>query len=418
MRILIVAFSQSIHTARWVSQLVDQGWDIHLFSSIDGFPVRPEMAGVVVHRSVYVRQKGLGKTVRLKGIPVGSEFVARGAIKLLQQSYPNYRAKQLARLIDRLKPDVIHSLEIQHAGYLTLDALRLVHGTPPPWIVTNWGNDIFLFGRLASHKERIRDVLKRCDYYSCECQRDVNLAREFGFGGTTFPVSPNTGGFDLEELQSLRMPGPSSRRRLIMVKGYSGWAGRAFVALRALERCADLLGGYEICMYSASEDVIIAAELLSESTGAKVTIVPSEIPHREMLRLFGRARVALGLNISDGVSTSFLEALAMGSFPVQSWTSSADEWIKDGVTGLLVPPEDPDVVEQALRRALTDDQLVDNAAAINWQRACERLDRRQLGPKAVALYTTVVEESRGTGRHGKQGARPAGDHGSVQDRRQ
>jgi glycosyltransferase involved in cell wall biosynthesis len=329
---------------------------------------------------------------------------------LQEKLAPDYRAKQLSRLIDRLKPDVIHSLEIQHAGYLTLDAIRLVHGTPPPWIVTNWGSDIYLFGRLDAHKERIRQVLTRCDYYSCECQRDVELAREFGFRGTILPVSTNTGGFDLSELLSLRMPGASSRRRTIMVKGYQGWAGRALVALRALERCAELLKDYEICVYSASEEVAMAAELLARSTGVRVTMVPLESPHQEILRLHGRARISIGLSISDSISTSFLEALAMGSLPVQSWTSSADEWIKDGVTGLLVPPEDPDVVEHALRRALTDDQLVDDAAAINWQTACERLDSRQLGPKAVALYTTVVEDSRGTGEHS---ARPAGDHGSV-----
>jgi glycosyltransferase involved in cell wall biosynthesis len=228
-------------------------------------------------------------------------------------------------------------------------------------------------------------------------------------------VSPNTGGFDLSELQSLRMPGPSSQRRIIMVKGYQGWAGRALVALRAVERCAELLNDYALCVYSASEEVAMAAELLARSTGVRVTMVPLESLHQEVLRLHGRARISIGLSISDSISTSFLEALAMGSFPVQSWTSSADEWIEDGVTGLLVPPEDPDVVEQALRRALTDDQLVDAAAAINWQTACERLDSRQLRPKAVALYTTVVEDSRGTGGHG---ARLAGDHGSVQHRRQ
>lgn len=404
MRILIVAFSDSIHTARWINQLVDQDWDIHLFSSIDGSPVRPEMAGVVVHRSVYARQKGLGKTVRLKGLPVGSELVARAVVKLLEKCCPDYRARQLARLIDRLKPDVIHSLEIQHAGYLTLDALRLVRHTSPRWIVTNWGNDIYLFGRLAAHKERIREVLKKCEYYSCECRRDVDLARDFGFQGTVLPVSPNTGGFDLVELQSLRMPGPSSQRKLIMVKGYSGWAGRAFVALRALERCAELLSGYEICVYSASEDVAIAAELLAESTGAKVTMVPPGTPHQEMLRLHGKARVSIGLSISDGVSTAFLEALAMGSFPVQSWTASADEWIEDGITGLLVPPEDPDVVERALRRALTDDGLVDAAASANWRTTCERLDNRELGPKAVALYETVVRGSRQAGVQNQDGS--------------
>jgi glycosyltransferase involved in cell wall biosynthesis len=390
MRILIVAFANSIHTARWVSQLVGQGWDIHVFSSTDGVPVRPEMRGVVVHRSVYFRQRELDASVRLTGIPVGSPLAASGAIKLLERSRPDYRARQLAGLIDRLKPDVVHSLEIQHAGYLTLDALRLVRHASPKWIVTNWGNDIYLFGRLAAHKERIREVLNRCDYYSSECQRDVDLAREFGFTGTILPVSPNTGGFDLEELQSLRLPGPTSRRRLIMVKGYEGWAGRAFVALRALARCADLLSGYEIRVYNASEDVAIAAELLADSARVRVTLVPAGTEHQEMLRLHGQARVSLGLNISDGVSTSFLEALAMGSFPIQSWTSSADEWIENGATGLLVPPEDPEIVEQALRQSLTDDQLVDNAASANWQTVCTRLDKRILDAKAVAFYETVV----------------------------
>ena len=32
----------------------------------------------------------------------------------------------------------------------------------------------------------------------------------------------------------------------------------------------------------------------------------------------------------------------MGSFPIQSDTACADEWIEDGVSGLIVPPEDPD----------------------------------------------------------------------------
>lgn len=417
MRILIVAFSDSIHTARWINQLVDQEWDIHVFSSIDGVAVRPEMRGVVVHRSVYARQKGLGQGIRLKGfpLPVGSEVVARGAIKLLAKYRPDYRARQLARLIDRLKPDVIHSLEIQHAGYLTLDALRLIRHPSPRWIVTSWGSDIYLFGRLAAHKDRIREVLKRCEYFSCECRRDADLARDFGFQGTILPMSSNTGGFDLVELQSLRMPGPSSRRKLIMVKGYQGWAGRAFVVLRALERCAELLTGYEICVYSASEDVAIAAELLAESTGVKVTMVPPGTSHQEMLRLHGQAKVSIGLSISDSISTSFLEALAMGSFPVQSWTSSADEWIEDGVTGLLVPPEDPDVVERALRRALTDDRLVDNAASANWQTACERLDNRELGPKAVALYSTVFSGSRGAGAQNEDGSCVTGNPGSTRE---
>lgn len=28
MKILLIAMSESIHTARWISQMTDQGWDI------------------------------------------------------------------------------------------------------------------------------------------------------------------------------------------------------------------------------------------------------------------------------------------------------------------------------------------------------------------------------------------------------
>lgn len=67
-------------------------------------------------------------------------------------------------------------------------------------------------------------------------------------------------------------------------------------------------------------------------------------------------------------------------------------WIEDGVTGILVPPEDPDVIEKAIRRALTDDDLVNRAAEENWKTAVERLDQSKLKPKAVELYNTVAKE--------------------------
>ncbi|MBW1897870.1 MAG: glycosyl transferase family 1, partial [Deltaproteobacteria bacterium] len=103
-----------------------------------------------------------------------------------------------------------------------------------------------------------------------------------------------------------------------MLKGYQGWAGRALVGLRALERCADILAGYEIVIYSASKEVLIAAELFSKSTGVQTTIIPEGTPHHEVLKLHGKARISIGLSISDAISTSLLEAVVMGSFPIQS----------------------------------------------------------------------------------------------------
>jgi hypothetical protein len=303
---------------------------------------------------------------------------------------PAYRQHQLRWLIRRLKPDIVHSLEIQSAGYLTLKAKHALGDRFPTWIVTNWGSDIYLFGRLPAHRERLKQVLTECDFYSCECQRDVDLARGLQLKGEVLPVLPNSGGFDLDAIATMHSGETASSRQLIMLKGYQGWAGRALVGLRALERCTDLLKRYTVVIYSATDDVRLAAQLFEVNTGVSVGFLPEGTSHRDVLAHHARARVSIGLSISDAISTSFLEAMVMGSLPIQSKTGCADEWAEDGKSALFVPPEDPEAIEAALRRALSDDALVDAAAAINWETARMRLDVKLIQPQVVNMYRRVA----------------------------
>ncbi len=391
MRILFVAMAESVHTARWISQLEGQGWDIHLFPSIDWGTTHPDLRNVTIYHSFYGKQNSGSKTLKFRGIPVCSELIASIGRRASKKMLPDYRVSQLKHLIKKLQPDLIHSIEIQAAGYLTLDARKEYKGQFPPWIVTNYGSDIYLFGRLTEHADKIKAVLAACDYYSCECQRDVQLAKQMGFRGEVLPVLPNTGGFDLTRAAQLKQPGPTSARRLILLKGYQSWAGRALVGLRAIALCANELQGYRIAIYLATPEVKIAAELLSQSTGLPIDLIPL-CSHDEMLRWYGRARVYIGLSISDAISTSLLEAIVMGAFPIQSCTSCADEWIVDGEMGFIVPPEDPEPIAAAIRRALSDDALVDRAAELNTQLASERIDQKIIRPQVIAMYEKVAEQ--------------------------
>lgn len=394
MRILLVAKSDSVHTARWISQISDKGWDLHLVPSLDVGATHQGMQSVTVYHSFYGKNNKTAQGTRLKGVAVFSEDIARLGRGALRRYFPKYRSFQLARAISKLRPDVVHSMEIQAAGYLTLEAKRIVGNRFPPWIVTNWGSDIYLFGRLNEHKDKIREVLAACDYYSCECQRDVELAKVYGFNGRILPVFPNSGGFYLDKVARMRQSGPVSERKSIMLKGYQHWAGRALVGMRALERCSDLIKKYEVNIYSAAEEVKVAAQVFERSTGVCTKIIPEGTDHDEILKLHGRSRISIGLSISDAISTSLLEAMVMGSFPIQSWTGCGNEWIVDGVTGSLVPPEDPEVVEMAIRRALMDDKMVNEAALKNYRMAEERLDYKIIRRMAVALYNQVVQEGR------------------------
>ena len=62
----------------------------------------------------------------------------------------------------RCRPDLIHSMEFQHSGYLVLRARELYGPGFPTWLATNWGSDIFYFGRFADHRAQI-STTPSCD---------------------------------------------------------------------------------------------------------------------------------------------------------------------------------------------------------------------------------------------------------------
>ena len=389
MKILFVAFPQSVHTARWIEQLTGRGWDLHLFPSVND-ELHADLDEVTTYGVGRFRPRDLPATVRWRqlaprrGLSRASMFLSRF------NPSRGSRASILAQLIRQIRPDIIHSLEFQHAGYLTLEARQeFSDGEFPTWIASNWGSDIYLFSRFDEHIARIRAVLASCDFYHCECERDVGLARSLGFAGQVLAVCPGGGGFDVAAISRLAQPGPASARRVIAVKGFQNWAGRAMVGLKALDMCADMLPGYTVKIYGANPDVEVAGKLLAANTGVRVESTAIGMSRDEVLRIHGSARISIGLSISDAISTSLLEAMSLGSFPIQSDTSCASEWFENGETGFIVPAEDPRLIAEAIRRALADDALVDRAAPRNLQTIRQRADSSVVGPAVAAAYQRV-----------------------------
>lgn len=390
-KILFVCKAESVHSARWISQLDQSVFDIYVYSVLPSVQAHPILTGYTVFIPLKCITQILKRIKLGRYLPIIQYVYSNIRTKLNS----NYHAERLAVIIRKIRPDLIHSLETQSSGYLVSSVKKnYFNGKQfPLWWHTNWGSDIYIFGRLQRHKQLIRDVMENCEYYSCECERDVALARSFGFNGKTLPVYPNTGGFDLDQINGiLAQSKRSSERKTIMLKGYQGWAGRALTGLRALERCADLLRGYNIIIYSNpyGEDIAIAAELFTASTGVSVHILPAEVQHAVILKYHSEARISIGLSIGDAISTSLLEAMAMGSFPIQSCTSCTSEWFEDGVTGLVVPPEDPEIIEIAIRKALLDDSLVNVAAEKNYQTIQKRVEYKKLKSISMHSYLQIL----------------------------
>lgn len=423
-RILFVAMQMSSHTARWINQLSDHDFEIHLFP-VNYLPIHPELRNVTVHQPWQVvnplgffRRKLSGQgnatyanesadTVNPKSsvvlkpiypIPI-LPFMRRylnGAVRIsLGESGATapatYGPRVLAKLIRMLKPDLIHSLEFQHCGYNVLRAKELIGKPFPRWLATNWGSDIYYYRQFEKHRSQISRLLQNADYYSCECKRDIKLARDLGFTGRVMPVMPNSGGIDIAHAENLRKKQAPSKRKIIMVKGYQHFAGRALMALEAIALCVDELRGFKIVIYSASAEIHEAVNVLRSKTGLDVEIM-EQVNHEHMLHMFSRARIYLGVSVSDAISTSLLEAMAMGAFPIQTNTSCCNEWIEDGVSGYEIPADDVQVIVSRLQNAIVNDGLVDNASNINWKTVRDRLDQTILKQRAIGFYETIFSE--------------------------
>ena len=375
-KILIVAMADSVHTARWLRQFDDDEIELVLFPST---PHRRIHSLLLQHASISAKSTiTISKWMKRGGLPLGvADLMLNNRL----------RAVLLAKAIDAFKPDLIHVMETQHAGYLTDRALNsTTHKSK--LALSIWGSDLFWFQRFPKHQRRIRSLLKKVGVLITECQRDEDLARDLGFNGTCIYGVPASGGFDYQEFMSAEHNLPPSKRKIIAVKGYSGFVGLGLAAIKVLGRTSDLASDYKTVVFSANWKTWFVARIIKFRTGLEIEVRMKHSQSSEQMRsLFSASRVVMGVSKSDGLPATIKEAAFFGAFPVQTNTSCAGEWFKEGVSILLVPADSPDALELALRAALTDDNLVDSAAILNLEIAKTMMDRFAVRSKISLLYS-------------------------------
>ena len=367
--------ADSVHVARWLSQFVDQPIDFTLFPSSPHRRIHPGVKQLLHSETEKMTVVIKPALMRWLAFPLS-------ALDLLLANI--FRSRLLRRVIEKESFDLIHVMELQHAGYLLLDA-GLAQNLPRVFI-TNWGSDIYWFQQFPKHKRKIIELLGIASAYSAECNRDIEIVRNLGYSGVVMPVIPNSGGIDMSGLP--RDSSPPRQRKKITIKGYTGFVGRALTTLRALEEVADCLDGYEVFIYSASLRVRLRALVLRFKHRVTVRIIKKRTPHAAMLRHFSESRIYIGISLSDGISTSLLEAMATGCYPIQTGTSCASEWLTS-TSGAIVDPGDIGEIGQRIREAITSDSLVDEAAMTNIAIIRSRAGTQAISTLASGFYQSV-----------------------------
>jgi glycosyltransferase involved in cell wall biosynthesis len=332
-KVLVIGMFDSVHLARWLSQFEDQNIEFVLFPSKKFKYLNLELAKLI--RSENLANFTLPKPYFYSKYIGYLDYILNQIFKIFNM---NFKKILLEKILINNKFIRVHAIEIQGAGYL-FDSLPKKLLDQNSLILTNYGSDISYFRNIPDHNKKIKSVLKKAKFYSGECMRDYEIALELGFVGEFLPCVPNAGGFkdDIFELNVVA----SEDRNLIIAKCYGGTFGLGGLIIEAFSTYLVGKPRSQVIIHSVTDDLSEKSEELKNLFPGQVSVfkVREKIPRTVLLEYLSKAKIYVGASRSDGISTSFLEALCLGAYPIQTNTSCANEWINLGFNGSIVNPD-------------------------------------------------------------------------------
>jgi glycosyltransferase involved in cell wall biosynthesis len=264
------------------------------------------------------------------------------------------RTKQI---IKEIKPDVVHAHYIQDSGLFA--ALSGFH----PLIITPWGSDILVHPiRNWTYRMITAYVLRKADVIHSIGNLLTRKIMELGADPNKIITVPdgvdvslfNPEGEALEEKDNLVI----SNRNLRPVYNLN-------LLIRAIPHVIKEMGNAEFIIGGDGEErESLLALACSLGVDDHLRFVGS-IKHEDMPKWLRAAKVYVSTSLSDATSTSLLEAMATGIFPVVTNIEGNMDWVTDGKNGFLVPTDDPRKLASRIAEALGNDRLRESVGRMN-----------------------------------------------------
>jgi glycosyltransferase involved in cell wall biosynthesis len=401
MHILLVADGRSPITLHWIQGLQALQHEITLVSTYPCLPVQG-LKGLHVLPVAFAGQGG-SQAGAGQGRPSGGGKRAlvsrmRGLFQagryLLGPLTLPYYARQLERIAAEAKPDLVHALRIPFEGMLAASAK-----TGLPTAVTIWGNDLSLHaGQTPLMRSLTLQTLRRANGLAADVERDIRMGCLWGFASDRPTlVVPGNGGVDFDEINRvnnqytdiLSRQLPAGVPLIVNPRGLRPGYVRNDVFFESiplvLQHRPDAF--FVCCSMAGQPEALAWIQRLK--IGHAVRLL-AYLPQPQLWDLFQRAEITVSVSTHDGTPNTLLEAMACGCFPVAGDLESIREWITPGVNGLLVEPNKPQGLAQALLLALAKPELRLAAAATNRTMVRQRAVVDLVRAKMEGFYQSLL----------------------------
>lgn len=353
-RLCLLADAGSIHTQRWARHFAERGDDVHVLS------LRPAVIpGVMVHHFVPAFPTKLGY---LTVVP------------------------KLREMVRHLQPDLLH------AHYLTSYGLLGCLTGWHPLVVSMWGSDVLDFPFTSPlHRRLVAWILKRADLLMSTSQAMARTVQPWLPPGKPVHVTPF--GVDVAAFH----PGdaPPDAPVVIGTSCYLIPRKRIDLLLRAAATLIKRPSGPEILVRIAGEgEERPSLEALARELGIadRVTWLGWQSGDDLAATVRGMA-VMVVPSRQEAFGVVALEAAASGVPIVATRVDGFVESVAEGISGLLVPPDDEAALTAALA-SLVDDPAKRRAmgqTAREW--VCRTYAWELTADRMTGLYRQVLDRS-------------------------
>jgi len=365
MRICYVSSVLNIHDYRFLSALTQRNHDVYLVSYVANRQVSPIPE--------FIRDiKGL--TVISRGMAL-----AAGHGLLFPVVVWDFR-----RLLKRLKPDILHTGWVTRDGFL--GALSGFH----PVLLMPYGSDIL----IEPYKSLLRRLIvkyaiNKADMITCDCETVKNAIIEMtGFAQNKMVLFP--WGIELEKFYPDRAKSIRVREKLAWANNKILIMNRSFESVYGVHYFIEALP--EIVSEEPTTRVVLIGSgpldqqlraLVAEMKLNKVVTFVGRVPSDEMPEYLNAADVYVSTSLSDGTSSSLLEAMACALPVVVTEIPANKEWVINGCNGLFVSPKSPaDVSRQvltllrasSLRHEMGKNNLAVARSKADWNKNVDKLE--------------------------------------------
>jgi glycosyltransferase involved in cell wall biosynthesis len=155
--------------------------------------------------------------------------------------------------------------------------------------------------------------------------------------------------------------------------------------------------------YYASQSYTEQVKQLLTPAAAKMVTFAGEVEYSQMNSEYAQGDVFVHPSIWNDPSPLVLgEAMSAGLPVVATNVGGQPEIVSHGESGLLVPPNDPQALAEALLSLVNDDQLRQRMALAARQRAVQKFDWTRMASELLSLYHKLCDD---------RGRKPfSGDH--------